>query len=200
MNDRRRRSPSTRRARLRAASRWRATLAAGPVCTAATAAWRRCAGRRAAAADAAPADAVVRAADRRHSSRCSRRPTRRTRRTTGTGRSARRRRRVSRERERTRQRRGDRWHHRHVWSRRASCRGHRRGALQGRGDQGSGAPDHAGRADASRFRAQRFEDFYLGWSAAAGDFNHDGVLDVTIGNRYYLGRVHRIARGTRAAV
>jgi hypothetical protein len=39
----------------------------------------------------------------------------------------------------------------------------------------------------SRFRAQRFEDFYYGWSAAAGDFNHDGVLDVTLGNRYYLG-------------
>ena len=38
-----------------------------------------------------------------------------------------------------------------------------------------------------RFRAQHFEDFYYGWSAAAGDFNHDGVLDVTIGNRYYLG-------------
>lgn len=38
-----------------------------------------------------------------------------------------------------------------------------------------------------RFRAQQFEDFYYGWSAAAGDFNHDGVLDVTIGNRYYLG-------------
>ena len=34
---------------------------------------------------------------------------------------------------------------------------------------------------------QHFEDFYYGWSAAAGDFNHDGVLDVTIGNRYYLG-------------
>ena len=39
----------------------------------------------------------------------------------------------------------------------------------------------------SRFRAQRFEDFYYGWSAAAGDSNHDGVLDVTIANRYYLG-------------
>jgi hypothetical protein len=39
----------------------------------------------------------------------------------------------------------------------------------------------------SRFRAQHFEDFYYGWSAAAGDFNHDGVLDVTIGNRYYIG-------------
>jgi 3-keto-disaccharide hydrolase/FG-GAP-like repeat/FG-GAP repeat len=38
-----------------------------------------------------------------------------------------------------------------------------------------------------RFRVQHFEDFYYGWSAAAGDFNHDGVLDVTIGNRYYLG-------------
>jgi len=39
----------------------------------------------------------------------------------------------------------------------------------------------------SRFRAQRIEDFYSGWSMAAGDFNHDGVLDVTMGNRYYLG-------------
>ena len=38
-----------------------------------------------------------------------------------------------------------------------------------------------------RFRVQHFEDFYYGWSAAAGDFNHDGVLDVTMGNRYYLG-------------
>jgi hypothetical protein len=39
----------------------------------------------------------------------------------------------------------------------------------------------------ARFRAQHFEDFYYGWSAAVGDFNRDGVLDVTIGNRYYLG-------------
>jgi hypothetical protein len=39
----------------------------------------------------------------------------------------------------------------------------------------------------TRFRVQHFEDFYYGWSAAAGDFNHDGVLDVTMGNRYYLG-------------
>ena len=39
----------------------------------------------------------------------------------------------------------------------------------------------------ARFRVQHFEDFYYGWSAAAGDFNHDGVLDVTMGNRYYLG-------------
>jgi 3-keto-disaccharide hydrolase/FG-GAP-like repeat/FG-GAP repeat len=38
-----------------------------------------------------------------------------------------------------------------------------------------------------RFRVQHFEDFYYGWSVAAGDFNHDGVLDITIGNRYYLG-------------
>jgi hypothetical protein len=38
-----------------------------------------------------------------------------------------------------------------------------------------------------RFRAQHIEDFYYGWSMAAGDFNHDGVLDVTMGNRYYLG-------------
>lgn len=39
----------------------------------------------------------------------------------------------------------------------------------------------------SRFRAQRIEDFYYGWSMAAGDFNHDGVMDATVANRYYLG-------------
>jgi len=39
----------------------------------------------------------------------------------------------------------------------------------------------------ARFRAQHIEDFNYGWSMAAGDFNHDGVLDVTIANRYYLG-------------
>lgn len=39
----------------------------------------------------------------------------------------------------------------------------------------------------SRFRMQRIDDFYTAWSAAAGDFNHDGVLDVTAGNKYYLG-------------
>jgi hypothetical protein len=38
-----------------------------------------------------------------------------------------------------------------------------------------------------RFRAQRIDDFYTAWSAAAGDFNHDGVLDVTAGHKYYLG-------------
>jgi hypothetical protein len=51
----------------------------------------------------------------------------------------------------------------------------------------------------SRFRAQRFEDFYLGWSAAAGDFNHDGVLDVTIANRYYLGPAFTESREVYAA-
>jgi hypothetical protein len=39
----------------------------------------------------------------------------------------------------------------------------------------------------ARFRMQRIDDFYTGWSAAAGDFNHDGVPDVTAGHRYYLG-------------
>jgi hypothetical protein len=38
-----------------------------------------------------------------------------------------------------------------------------------------------------RFRAQRIDDFYTAWSAAAGDFNRDGVMDVTAGNKYYLG-------------
>jgi hypothetical protein len=39
----------------------------------------------------------------------------------------------------------------------------------------------------TRFRAQHIEDYDYGWSMAAGDFNHDGILDVTMGNRYYLG-------------
>jgi hypothetical protein len=51
----------------------------------------------------------------------------------------------------------------------------------------------------SRFRAQHFEDFYHGWSAAAGDFNHDGVLDVTIANRYYLGPSFTESREVYAA-
>lgn len=38
-----------------------------------------------------------------------------------------------------------------------------------------------------RFHMVRFEDFYTGWSAAAGDFNRDGIQDVTMGHRYYLG-------------
>lgn len=42
-------------------------------------------------------------------------------------------------------------------------------------------------AVSSRFRVQRIDDFYTAWSAAAGDFNHDGVLDVTAGHKYYLG-------------
>ncbi|MCC7010788.1 MAG: VCBS repeat-containing protein [Acidobacteria bacterium] len=37
------------------------------------------------------------------------------------------------------------------------------------------------------FRTQKIEDFYTAWSAAAGDFNRDGVLDVAAGHRYYLG-------------
>jgi hypothetical protein len=39
----------------------------------------------------------------------------------------------------------------------------------------------------ARFKAIKVEDFYLGWSMAAGDFNKDGSMDVTVGNRYYLG-------------
>jgi hypothetical protein len=46
----------------------------------------------------------------------------------------------------------------------------------------------------ARFRAQQFEENYYGWSAAAGDFNNDNVLDVTIGNRYYLGPGFTVSR------
>ena len=39
----------------------------------------------------------------------------------------------------------------------------------------------------SRFRMQRINDFYYAWSAAAADFNHDGIMDIAIGPFYYLG-------------
>jgi hypothetical protein len=38
-----------------------------------------------------------------------------------------------------------------------------------------------------RFRMQRLNEFYYSWSAAAADFNRDGVLDVTNGPYIYFG-------------
>ncbi len=52
----------------------------------------------------------------------------------------------------------------------------------------------------ARFRAQRIDDFYTAWSAAAGDFNHDGVMDVTAGNKYLpRSELHRVARNLSRA-
>ncbi len=45
-----------------------------------------------------------------------------------------------------------------------------------------------------RFRMQRINDFYLGWSAAVADINQDGVLDVVAGPNYYLGPDYQISR------
>jgi hypothetical protein len=39
----------------------------------------------------------------------------------------------------------------------------------------------------NNFRMQKIDDFYYAWAAAAGDFNHDGILDVAAGPYYYLG-------------
>lgn len=45
-----------------------------------------------------------------------------------------------------------------------------------------------------RFRMQQLSPFYYGWSAAAADFNHDGVLDVVVGPYYYAGPDFTTAR------
>jgi hypothetical protein len=37
------------------------------------------------------------------------------------------------------------------------------------------------------FRKQQLSPFYYAWGAAAGDFNHDGNLDIVAGPYYYLG-------------
>ena len=38
-----------------------------------------------------------------------------------------------------------------------------------------------------RFRMQRINDFYYGWSATVADVNRDGILDIISGPFYYLG-------------
>ncbi len=46
----------------------------------------------------------------------------------------------------------------------------------------------------SRFRMQRINDFYYGWSATAADINHDGILDIVSGPFYYLGPDYAVSR------
>ena len=46
----------------------------------------------------------------------------------------------------------------------------------------------------SRFRMQRINDFYYGWSATAADINHDGILDIVSGPFYYLGPDYTVSR------
>ncbi len=46
----------------------------------------------------------------------------------------------------------------------------------------------------SRFRMQRINDFYYGWSATAADINHDGILDIVSGPFYYLGPDFKTSR------
>jgi hypothetical protein len=46
----------------------------------------------------------------------------------------------------------------------------------------------------SRFRMQRINDFYYGWSATAADINRDGILDIVSGPFYYLGPDYTVSR------
>jgi hypothetical protein len=46
---------------------------------------------------------------------------------------------------------------------------------------------------------QQLSPFYYGWSAAAADFNHDGVMDVASGAYYYLGPDYNTSREIYAA-
>jgi len=39
----------------------------------------------------------------------------------------------------------------------------------------------------THFRMQRLNEFYYAWSAAAADFNHDGILDIVAGPYIYFG-------------
>jgi len=41
---------------------------------------------------------------------------------------------------------------------------------------------------------QRINDFYYAWSAAAADFNHDGIMDLAVGPFYYLGPDYQTSR------
>jgi len=52
----------------------------------------------------------------------------------------------------------------------------------------------------SRFRMQRLSEFYYAWSAAAADFNHDGVSGHRCGASYLLrAQLHDVARDLRDA-
>src|SRR3982751_1213845 len=46
----------------------------------------------------------------------------------------------------------------------------------------------------AHFKKQELNPFYYGWSAAAADFNKDGVLDVVSGPYYYVGPDYTTAR------
>jgi hypothetical protein len=46
----------------------------------------------------------------------------------------------------------------------------------------------------THFTRQHVMEFYYGWSGAAADFNHDGILDVACGKFYYLGPDYRDRR------
>jgi hypothetical protein len=46
----------------------------------------------------------------------------------------------------------------------------------------------------ARFRMQRINDFYYGWSATVADINRDGIPDIVSGPFYYLGPDYKVSR------
>jgi hypothetical protein len=58
----------------------------------------------------------------------------------------------------------------------------------------AGVKEFAPEQVSSHFRKQQLSEFYYAWGAGAGDFNHDGVLDIVSGPHIFYGPDYRKSR------